>query len=248
MPQSTFFHNIPGMDLTVLYEDNHIIAVNKPAGMLTQGDISGDRSLLDFVREYIRIRYNKPGNVFTGLVHRLDKPVSGVVVFAKTSKAARRLHSEFLNRRVKKIYIALTREAVTTETGKWHLLEQNIARKRGHSVIVSGNEGQRAGLRYTVLESAQGHSLVLVDLLTGRKHQIRAQLSSIGLPVLGDTLYGSKSAPVKGSICLHACYISLSHPVRKEPLEIYAEIPGYISEKTGISDKEIIDCIKNMPL
>lgn len=204
--------SLSASSLEVLYEDNHLISVNKPAGMLVQGDRSGQVSLMDVVKEYIRVRYQKPGNVFLGLVHRLDRPVSGVVLFARTSKAAARLTAQWKAREVRKIYWAAVEGALKPERGR---LEDHI-RKSGKRVRMAG-EGtpgaKEAVLEYRTLARSKGVSLVEIVLVTGRKHQIRAQLSQAGCPVVGDVKYGAAGFLEDKTIRLVARSLRFRHPV-----------------------------------
>ncbi|MEZ4749271.1 MAG: RluA family pseudouridine synthase [Bdellovibrionota bacterium] len=178
----------------VLYEDNHLLVVFKPAGWLTQGDQSGDPSLMDWAKAYLKEKYHKPGNVFLGLVHRLDKQVPGIVLFAKTSKGASRLSEQFRSRQVEKKYLALV-EGKAPDSGKLvHYLSDDASR----GVYVQKNPGpelKRAELLFHTIKRFECQSLVEVTLLTGRKHQIRAQLSAIGHPIVGDTKYGAGGTP-----------------------------------------------------
>jgi len=209
----------------ILYEDNHIIVVNKPSGMLSQGDASGDDSLLDILKQYVKKKYNKDGDAFIGLVHRLDMPVSGVMVFARTSKAARRLHAEIISDNMNKYYIAVVEKELPDDK-IWHKLENFLTRERDVTKIVlkETKDSQKADLCYRTIRSSNGYTLVLVKLGTGRKHQIRAQFSSIGAAVAGDKKYGSKNE-VKNSICLHSVFLSFSHPTHKEKMKFYSIIP-----------------------
>lgn len=183
------------MELNVLYEDNHLIAVYKPAGMLVQGDESGDSSLMDEVKFFLKQKYNKPGNVFLGLLHRLDRPVAGIVLFAKTSKGASRLSEQFRSRKVKKIYHCLVEGTVPEKSGTLiHFLRKD---EKENKVYVTATEvpgSLRAELDYTVVKRYDNKdtSLVQVELKTGRPHQIRVQLSTIGCPIVGDVKYGAK--------------------------------------------------------
>jgi 23S rRNA pseudouridine1911/1915/1917 synthase len=198
--------------LEVLYEDNHLIAVTKPAGILVQGDRSGEESLMDVVKDYIKARYQKPGNVFLGLVHRLDRPVSGVVLFARTSKAASRLTVQWKARGVEKIYWAVVEGTLEPGRGR---LEDHI-RKSGKRVRMAG-EGtpgaKEAVLEYKTLARSEGLSLVEILLITGRKHQIRAQLSQAGCPVVGDVKYGATGFLKDKTIRLVARSLRFQHPV-----------------------------------
>ncbi|MHC4883519.1 MAG: RluA family pseudouridine synthase [Planctomycetota bacterium] len=216
-------------ELTVLHEDNHLLAVLKPAGMPVQGDESGDESLLDRTREWIRIKYQKPGNVYCGLVHRLDRPTSGVIVFAKTSKAASRLSDQFRSRRIQKIYRAVVRPAPRIQSDTLtHFLEKEEGRRVSRVHTVSRKGTQKATLHYHTLSRHQGMAELEVILETGRKHQIRAQLSHIGSPILGDLKYGA-ATPLAGgrAIALHAFALTLTHPTRKDEITIEAPLPPY---------------------
>ena len=190
--------------IEVLYEDNHLIAVFKPHRVLTQGDETGDESLFEDVKAYIKERDGKPGNVFLGLLHRLDRPAAGVVLFAKTSKGASRISEQFRNREVKKIYRAIIEGVPGKE--KAHLVHQ-----------IDTEKGKRkAELDYELLRTNEEISLVEVELHTGRKHQIRIQMSEIGHPLLGDSRYGAKSVFYKGAIALLAYEIRFRHPVKQD--------------------------------
>lgn len=226
------------MKITILYEDNHLVAVEKEAGILSQGDSSGDPSLLDMVRDYLKEKYLKPGKVFLGLVHRLDKPVSGTMVFARTSKAAERLHREFAGRSVVKIYVALVEKKNSIKEDEWVERTDDLVGKRGYSER-AGRESRNvktARLRYRVLATNESYALLLVHLLTGRKHQIRAQLSMEGIPIVGDYSYGSEERIPGGAICLHAAYMTFKHPTKDEPVELYSDVPGRIRERIKIDE------------
>ncbi|HOT44717.1 MAG TPA: RluA family pseudouridine synthase [Spirochaetota bacterium] len=238
------------MKLTILFEDNHIIAVEKEAGILSQGDSSGEPSLLDEVRDYIKERYNKPGKVFIGLVHRLDRPVSGIMVFARTSKAAERLHREFAGRGVIKMYLALVEKKGALPSDEWVECEDELVGKRGYSERAgSGSRNVRtAKMRYRLAVSNGRYALLLVHLLTGRKHQIRAQLSMRGMPIVGDETYGSGERLPDGSICLHAAYMGFRHPVKDERVELFSEAPRRIAERIEADDtirEKIISSLDN---
>ncbi len=226
------------MTLTVIYEDNHLLAVEKAPGELAQPDSSGEPSLLDTAREYIRKRYRKPGRVFIGPVNRLDRQVSGIMLFARTSKAARRLHAEFSDRRVVKRYIALVESGASLPRGKWLEREDRLVRGRGFTRRAeSGDHGVKTALlRYTVISVHKGVALLVVDLLTGRKHQIRAQLGAMGMPVAGDTAYGSSGACMDGSILLHAAYLRFAHPTRDEEIELLSPLPPRFNNRMSIDD------------
>ncbi|MCU0847928.1 MAG: RluA family pseudouridine synthase [Spirochaetes bacterium] len=234
------------MNLKILYEDNHVIAVDKIAGMLTQGDYTGDISLYECVKEYLKIKYRKPGNVFLGIVQRLDKQVSGVLMFARTSKAARILNGEFLSRKVTKIYLAIVPMEGETPGRDWLRLEQNILRKRDVSEIspVESGRTKKAALICKEILSVNGYRLLMIGLYTGRKHQIRTQLSSIGIPVIGDTKYGSGEKVEDGSICLHSFYLKIAHPIKKNDIELVSPPPETFSKRIARID-DIMELLIN---
>jgi 23S rRNA pseudouridine1911/1915/1917 synthase len=192
----------------VLYEDNHLLVLRKPAGMLVQGDETGDTSLLDVGRAWVKKRYGKPGDVFLGLVHRLDRPVSGVVTFARTSKAASRLAAQFRNRQVTKVYWAL----VQGEAPQSGVLANQLVRRQTRSRVVTSG-GDEARLRFSRLGYAGGVSWLEIHLETGRHHQIRVQLAHVGFPIVGDLKYGASLPYDPRAIALHARTLSLAHPV-----------------------------------
>lgn len=213
--------------LRVLYEDNHLIAVDKPAGWLVQGDETEDTPLVDFVKQYIKIRYNKPGDVFLGVVHRLDRPVSGVTIFARTSKALTRMNAIFKEREAQKTYVAVVNARPNPLEGK---LVHYLAKDRTRNVTHAYNrprtkDAKHAELDYRLLASIAHHHLIEVKPLTGRPHQIRVQLSKLGCPIRGDLKYGSTERNRDGRIHLHSQQLSFIHPVKKEPVHIYAEMP-----------------------
>lgn len=213
------------MKLTILYEDNHLLAVYKDGGVLVQGDRTNDPTLLGYAKEYLKEKYHKPGEVFLGLVHRIDRPVSGVVLFARTSKAASRVAKAFKDREVEKIYAAVVDGMPEAEEG---LLEDIVARHGRRAHIVRAPHlggGVTARLRYTVLAHAGGRSLLEIRLETGRHHQIRLQLSRRGHPVIGDVKYGAKTALPDKTIALHAWRMSLRHPVKDEMVAFSAPPP-----------------------
>lgn len=213
--------------MKVLYEDNHIIVINKEAGEIVQGDKTGDASLCDTMKQYLKEKYAKPGNVFIGLPHRLDRPVSGIVVFAKTSKALERLNRMFSEGAVKKIYWALTKgipNPTEAEINSWILRNEKMNKSFSYPKEVKG--AKRALLHYRLAAASQNYNLIEVELKTGRHHQIRCQLSSIGCPIKGDLKYGAQRSNPDGSISLHARYIEFTHPVSKELIAITAPLPG----------------------
>ena len=212
--------------LDVLYEDNHIIVVVKPANVLSQSDNTNDIDMLTIIKHYLKEKYNKPGNVYLGLVHRLDRPVSGVMVFAKTSKAASRLSKQIASHQFKKEYLAVVHGLFKEKSGE--LVNYIIKRNDNSSEISVNKEGKFAKLKYVVLEEKKEKnlSLVKIDLETGRHHQIRVQFANINHPLYGDQRYGKND---KKQIALHAYKIEFIHPVKKE-LMIFQKYP----EKTGI--------------
>ncbi|MBR5893250.1 MAG: RNA pseudouridine synthase [Bacteroidaceae bacterium] len=213
--------------MKVLYEDNHIIIINKAAGEIVQGDKTGDASLCDILKQYLKEKYNKPGNVFVGLPHRLDRPVSGVVVFAKTSKALERLNEMFRTGAVKKIYWAITKDTPQPTEGTlshWIVRNEKMNKSFAHNKEVK--EGKHAILDYRTLRCSQNYTLVEVELKTGRHHQIRCQLSAIGCPIKGDLKYGAKRSNPDGSISLHARKVEFVHPVSKAQISIEAPVPA----------------------
>jgi 23S rRNA pseudouridine1911/1915/1917 synthase len=218
------------MPLAILHEDNHLICVMKPAGQLTQGDRSGSISLLDSVKEYIKIRDNKPGNVFLGMVQRLDKPVSGVIVFAKTSKAASRLSESIRNREVDKCYLAITAtvESKGLKTDGWQEHRHYMRRRKDTTLICREQDaGAQLGvLRLKTIHVGDRHGCHLIRLITGRKHQIRVQLAHLGMVIAGDARYGSQDTYWAAGIGLHALSLELTHPVKKEVLRITSEPPS----------------------
>jgi 23S rRNA pseudouridine1911/1915/1917 synthase len=212
--------------LHVLYEDNHLLVINKSSGVLVQGDETGDKPLVEICKEYIKENYGKPGDVFLGVVHRLDRPVSGVVVFARTSKALERMNALFKNRETKKTYWALVKvKPPRQEDTLVHWLVKDEKKNKTTAYIREHPEGSRSELSYRILEQKSGMYLLEVNPITGRPHQIRVQLSSIGCPIVGDLKYGFESPTDDASICLHARQLHFIHPVKKEPLTITADLP-----------------------
>lgn len=213
--------------LRVLYEDNHLIAVYKPAGLLVQGDKTGDKCLMDEVKQYIKNKYHKPGNVFLGLLHRLDQPVSGVVLFAKTSKAAGRLSKQIRERKVKKIYQALVQGILPAESGTLvHYLKKDTEKNKVQAKEKEFAGSLRAELDYEVLKSNGNNSWVKVDLKTGRPHQIRAQLAAIGCPILGDLKYGAKKPLPDQTIALSATSFTFQTATGGETRTVEIEPPA----------------------
>ncbi len=213
-------------NLNILYEDNHIIVVNKRVGDIVQGDKTGDKPLGDVVKEYIKDKYNKPGEVFLGVVHRLDRPTTGIVLFARTSKALTRLNELFRNRETQKTYWAVVKNPPPHESGTLvHYLTRNekTNTSRAHTKEVPGNK--KASLDYKIIKRLQNYIALEIDLHTGRHHQIRAQLAAIGCPIKGDLKYGAGRSNPDGGIHLHARRLQLIHPVSKEIMVITAPVP-----------------------
>lgn len=213
--------------MKVLYEDNHIIIVNKAPGEIVQGDKTGDKPLCDIVREWLKAKYDKPGNVFLGVVHRLDRPVTGAVLFAKTSKALSRLNRMFASHEnVRKTYWAIVGNRPPQESGTLtHWLTRNgqTNTARAYDREVPGSK--KAILDYRIISSSDKYFLLEVTLHTGRHHQIRCQLSKIGCPIRGDLKYGAPRSNPDGSISLHARSLSLTHPVSMKPINVVAPVP-----------------------
>jgi len=232
--------------LKIVYEDNHIIVVDKPAGILTQGDYSGEESLLEMIKEYIRVKFNKPGEAFIGLVHRLDRPVSGLLVFARTSKAAARLQKEFTSGRIKKFYLAVIETESVLNPG-WNRLENFLERERDvtHIAPRASAKTEKAVLFYHELLKEKNFSLILIKLDTGKKHQIRAQLSGIGKPVTGDKKYGSAENTGE-SILLHSAWLSFRHPVRDEVMRFYSAPPSIFNNFVEHNIEELAENIHNL--
>ncbi len=212
--------------MIVLYEDNHLIIVNKSAGELVQGDKSGDKPLCDRVKEYLKEKYNKPGNVFCGVTHRLDRPTSGAVVFAKTSKALSRLNTLFRDGKVAKTYWAIVQECPPKEE-EWltHYLIKNEKTNKSVAYNQEKPRAKKAVLHYRLIAASRNYYLLEVDIETGRHHQIRVQLAKIGCPIKGDLKYGAKRSNPDGSISLHARSLSFTHPVSKETISVTAPVP-----------------------
>jgi len=211
----------------VLYEDNHLLIVNKLPSEIVQGDKTGDEPMVDFYKRYLKKKYNKKGDVFLGVVHRLDRPVSGVVVFARTSKALSRMNELVRDRNFHKTYWAVSNvcpspEAATLE----HYLLKNTKQNKSYVVAETRPDARLAKLSYKLLSSSERYYLIEVELHTGRHHQIRAQLAAIGCPIKGDLKYGFNRPNKNGSIHLHSRSLSFVHPVKKEPLIITADTPN----------------------
>ena len=214
-------------NLQVLYEDNHIIIVNKRSGDIVQGDKTGDAPLSEVVKEYIAEKYNKPGNVYLGVVHRLDRPTTGLVIFAKTSKVLPRLNALFASKDISKTYWAIVKNKPAKEKDTlidW--LKKNPKNNKSYAYKKEVANSKKAILHYAVIKKLQNYFLLEIRLETGRHHQIRSQLYNIGCPIKGDLKYGFDRSNEDGSIHLHARHISFIHPVKKEPVEITAPLPS----------------------
>ncbi len=213
--------------MTVLYEDNHIIIVNKAPGEIVQGDKTGDKPLSEMVKEYLKEKYNKPGNVFCGVTHRLDRPTSGVVVFVKTSKALSRLNDMFRNGEIDKTYWAIVKNRPPKEEDQLiHYLIKNEKTNKSNAYANEKPHTKKAILHYRLIAASQNYYLLEIDLETGRHHQIRVQLAKIGCPIRGDLKYGAARSNPDGSISLHARTISFIHPVSKEKIMVTAPVPN----------------------
>jgi 23S rRNA pseudouridine1911/1915/1917 synthase len=213
-------------NLQILHEDNHIIVVNKRVGDIVQGDKTGDEPLSDIVKSYLKVAYDKPGEVFLGVVHRLDRPTTGIVVFAKTSKALTRLNETFKNRETQKTYWALVKNAPPkTEDTLVHFLRRNTKNNTSKAHLKEVPEAKEAKLSYKIIKKLDNYYALEIDLHTGRHHQIRAQLTAVGCPIKGDLKYGFDRSNPNGGIHLHARKLVLTHPVTKDLVEIIAPVP-----------------------
>ena len=214
-------------NLEVLFEDNHLLIVNKKSGDIVQGDKTGDKPLSDVVKEYIKEKYNKPGEVFLGVVHRLDRPTSGIIIFARTSKALERLNKMLRERTISKTYWAVVKNTPLKEKDSLiHFLKKNPKNNKSTVFTKETDASKKAILHYSVIKKLDNYSLLEIDLETGRHHQIRAQLAYIGSPIKGDLKYGASRSNKDGSIHLHARKISFTHPVSKENILFLAPIPN----------------------
>ncbi|WP_417444039.1 RluA family pseudouridine synthase [Joostella sp.] len=213
-------------NLQVLYEDNHVIIINKRAGDIVQGDKTGDKPLSEVVKEYIKDKYNKPGNVYLGVVHRLDRPTSGIVLFSKTSKALPRLNKLFKEKDAKKTYWAIVKNKPEKESDKLiHWMKRNPKQNKSYAHKNEVPDSKKAILDYTIIKSLNNYYLLEINLETGRHHQIRSQLSSIGCPIKGDLKYNFDRSNKDGSISLHARKLEFEHPVKKELISVTAPLP-----------------------
>lgn len=214
-------------NLQILFEDNHIIVVNKRAGDIVQGDKTGDKPLSEVVKSYIKETYNKPGNVYLGVVHRLDRPTTGIVLFSKTSKALPRLNKLFAEKEAKKTYWALVKQAPQKSSDRLvHWLKKNPKNNKSTAFTKEIQDGKKAILNYRTLKTLDNYTLLEIDLETGRHHQIRSQLASIGSPIKGDLKYGFDRSNPDASIHLHARKLEFEHPVKKDWVAIEAPLPN----------------------
>jgi 23S rRNA pseudouridine1911/1915/1917 synthase len=212
--------------MTVLYEDNHIIAVNKSSSEIVQGDKTGDQPLSETIKAYLKEKYNKPGEVFLGVTHRLDRPVSGIVLFAKTSKALTRLNEMFKTQEIKKTYWALVKEKPEQSEGRLeHYLTRNEKQNKSTAYDKERSDAKKAVLSYRLIAHSDTYYLLEVHLETGRHHQIRCQLTKMGCPIKGDLKYGFPRSNPNGGISLHAHSVEFIHPVSKEHIYLTAPVP-----------------------
>jgi 23S rRNA pseudouridine1911/1915/1917 synthase len=215
------------LEENILFEDNHLIIINKFPSQIVQGDKTGDKPLSDLVKDYIKVKYNKTGEVFLGVVHRLDRPVSGAVIFARTSKSLTRINALIKNREINKTYWAVVKNRPPRESDALvNFLRRDEARNKSFITGENTKNAQQASLSYTLIGSSDNYYLLEIDLQTGRHHQIRAQLAGIGCPIKGDLKYGYPRSNTDGSIHLHARKLSFIHPVTQNPVSIIAETPN----------------------
>ena len=211
----------------ILFEDNHVIVVNKLPSEIVQGDKTGDSPMPDAIKAYLKEKYNKPGNVFCGVVHRLDRPTSGAVIFARTSKALERLNAQFREKETNKVYWAIVEnKPANSERKLLHHLRKNESQNKSYVVDAKTNGAKEAILSYKLIDSSERYHLLEIALETGRHHQIRTQLAAIGCIIKGDVKYGAKRSNEDGSICLHARKISFTHPTTKEEITVVAPTPS----------------------
>jgi 23S rRNA pseudouridine1911/1915/1917 synthase len=218
---------VKNSSIDVLYEDNHVIVVNKSASDIVQGDKTGDETLPDKIKEFLKVKYDKPGNVFCGVVHRLDRPTSGAVVFAKTSKALSRLNIQFREKSTRKTYWAVVeKEPVPTSGRLEHYLKKNEKQNKSYASETENKDAKKASLEYNLLAKSDKYFLLEIELHTGRHHQIRVQLSTIGCIIKGDVKYGARRSNTDGSIHLHARFLEFQHPTTQEVIKVTAPVPN----------------------
>jgi len=210
----------------ILYEDNHLIAINKKSSEIVQGDKTGDKTLPDYIKEYLKTKFNKPGNVFCGVIHRLDRPTSGVLLFARTSKGLSRMNKQFKDKAIKKTYWAILENRPEKESDTLvHFLKKNEKQNKSYVSDKNTKGAKEAVLTYKLLASSDRFHLIEVHLKTGRHHQIRAQFSSMGCCVKGDLKYGAKRSNKDGSICLHSRALEFTHPTTQDVIKLKAPLP-----------------------
>jgi len=223
--------------LEILYEDNHLIAINKVAGDLVQGDQTGDKPLVEKVKSYIKKKYHKPGAIFLGVIHRLDRPTSGVVLFARTSKALSRMNKQFNHRKTEKTYWAIVGLDISpSNTSLTHWLKRNTKMNKSFAHDREIQESKKAVLHYKKIKKLDRYAVLEIRLETGRHHQIRCQLTHIGFPIKGDLKYGAKRSNPDGSIDLHARSLAVDHPTTKERIKIIAPPPAKPQWRFALSD------------
>ncbi|ABG60459.1 RluA family pseudouridine synthase [Cytophaga hutchinsonii] len=211
---------------TVVFEDNHLIAVNKKNGVLVQGDDTGDKPLSELVKEYLKKKYNKPGNVFAGVIHRIDRPVSGLVLLAKTSKALERMNKQFADKKIQKAYLMVSGSKPNPASAKLvHWLTKDAKRNIAKAHTSEVKESKYCELSYSLLTSSDRYFLIEVKPVTGRSHQIRCQMASIGCVIKGDLKYGAPRSNPDGGICLHSHKLSFQHPVTGDNMQLKADPP-----------------------
>ncbi|MBH75583.1 MAG: RNA pseudouridine synthase [Flavobacteriales bacterium] len=212
--------------MDVVYEDNHIIAINKKSGILAQGDKTNDKSLIEITKHFLKKKYNKPGNVFVGLPHRIDRPVSGLIVLSKTSKSLTRMSELFREKKIEKIYWVIVKNKLEKKSGKLiHFLKKNKKQNKSYVSEKEKKDYLRSELHYGFLKNLKNYYLYEIKLITGRHHQIRTQLAYIKSPIKGDIKYGAKRTNKYGGICLHSRKISFVHPIKKEIISLQAPLP-----------------------
>ncbi len=222
----TFMNNLDALAARILFEDNHLVIINKQASEIVQGDKTGDTPLSEYIKAYIAHKYNKPGRVFLGVAHRIDRPVSGAIVFARTSKALARINNMLRENQIQKKYWAVVANKPESDADHLvHFLRKNEKQNKSYPQKEGTPGAKRAELKYKLIATSDRYYLLEVELLTGRHHQIRAQLAAIGCPIKGDLKYGFDRSNNDGSIHLHARTVEFAHPVSKENLHIVAPLP-----------------------
>ena len=212
--------------MRIIFEDNHLLVINKDAGVLVQGDKTGDTPLSDLAKAYVKEKYQKPGEVFMGVIHRIDRPVSGLVLMARTSKALERMNEQFKNREIEKKYLAIVRNRPAANTGNLvHWLIKNPETNVTKAYEKEVPNSMRSELNYKLIGELDGFYILEVNPITGRPHQIRVQLASMNCPIVGDNKYGYPRGNKDKSICLHAHSVKFMHPVKKEEMQLFAALP-----------------------